>query len=308
MRSMRTLVLMTVMAWSYAAAVMANDFEEVVECTGHMRILIPEQALSRDAVKVESNEDGRRFEDWTNEQHAEAYLLMQKVAAVWQEHGISDYLIIGDEDSSGQFAWEIVPFPPDEYAFWKQINVMRRIFFGGVNLSKKEQATSASRFRHFASKVPVMTYPEEEDCQGCDPFCNPQIIEAQAVINDPDKSVRVLYDYKPLAYYHFLIVPKAHEEKFSDVSIQSYIEASEYAQELIRRYGKGKAVYLFHKTGQRAGQTVPHWHWHVVIANSREEELYGQFNAFFKMLWGGSALDADTLKERVCVLKSELND
>lgn len=273
-----------------------------------MQLIVPSHSLSHDSVRIESKR-ANRFADWNRQDHQASYELLQKVAHIWSQRGIEDYLVIGRETSEGQFGWDMVPFSKEETAFWKQLTVMKRVFFGEMERDKQMQAEVAQEFEEASNLLDSpFEFVKESHQPGTDPFCNPLVIEKQKVIDLPEESVRVLYDYRPFTYYHFLAVPKEHEEKFSQVPLESYIEASLHAQELIKKYGKeGATSYLFHKTGKRAGQSVPHWHEHVILPNSAGEETYGRFKVFYNIIFGVSPLKSEELKQRVTALREELS-
>nr|QIQ10885.1 hypothetical protein OJOKFFHK_00028 [uncultured bacterium] len=95
------------------------------------------------------------------------------------------------------------------------------------------------------------------------------------------KYVNILYNYAPIAIdenkLHFMLVPKAHREMFSELSVDEYLEASALEQKLGAYYKRQgyQAAYLFNKTGAEAGQTVPHWHEHVIFTATKVQDLYG---------------------------------
>lgn len=277
--------------------------------TKNMRLVAPCSGLSHDSVRIENKKSLSRFIDWSAGDHEQSYELIQKVASIWQKRDIDDYLVIGRNSLIGDFSWDIIPFPKDQQAFWKQLNVMKRVFFGEMKIEPERQEKTAGIFyeEEQALNAPFHSTPGNS-FQGTDVFCHSSIIDKQKIIDKPDETIRILYDYKPITYYHFLAVPKQHAEKFSEVSIDSYLKAASYAKELIRQFGSENSnVYLYHKTGKRAGQTVPHWHQHIVIANTNQEETYGKIKVFYNMIWGASPLKQEELSRRVDLLRKEVD-
>ena len=146
--------------------------------------------------------------------------------------------------------------------------------------------------------------------QGNDAFCNPKVLDKQRVFEG--KEINVLYNYAPIGLgeekLHFLIVPKEHHPNFSDLTKSEYLESMQLSQKLIKFYqGKGfHTAYLFDKTGAEAGQTVPHWHEHVVFTATKTQELFGKWTVLKNMVLGSSPLPPKELQNRVQSLKKEL--
>ncbi len=299
---------------SFVFACFFNAKENVPLFEGeHVKLVSPALPLAKGAIKIESKWQGRHFVDWTRQENIEAYQLMQKIIGLWEKQGIANYLILGRENQSTfeGFAWEMVPFSTHSFAlehYWKQIEVIARIFLGyGVTMSAAERLQQHSDFQHYAALLSApLADKDEHSLPSNDAFCLPKVINAQALIDAPEKSVRVLYDYKPLTKYHFLIVTKAHQERFSDVTQESYVQASEYAQQLIKKFGKAEeTVYLHHKTGKEAGQTVPHWHMHVALPQA-ESQLGKICRVLYNLVRGVMPLKPAVLKARVDELRTEL--
>jgi diadenosine tetraphosphate (Ap4A) HIT family hydrolase len=147
---------------------------------------------------------------------------------------------------------------------------------------------------------------------GTDPFCNPEIIQKQLVFEGSE--VNVLYNYAPIGLgqekLHFLIVPKIHRVGFSELSQTEYLEAMELSQKLINFYQKRNhpIVYVFHKTGVEAGQTVPHWHQHIVFAETGAQEFFSKMAVLKNMMIGASPLSSEELKGRVQLLRTDLQE
>lgn len=125
------------------------------------------------------------------------------------------------------------------------------------------------------------------------------------------KKINVLYNYAPLVggkeKLHFLIVPKQHRPKFSDLTEAEYLEAMVIAQKLISFYkDKGyHTAYLFDKSGREAGQTVPHWHEHLVFPST--QAFLVMLSVLKNILIGPSCIPQDELQIRVQSLKKELS-
>jgi diadenosine tetraphosphate (Ap4A) HIT family hydrolase len=270
----------------------------------HVRVVIPASPLTPHSVQIVSQYGGRRFAEWTEAEDLESYELLQKIAARWAENGIHDYLIIERENNitGDSVGWEIVPYPKGGVAIWKQFQVAIRVFFGGIAVDDAIRQRMIKESAYLNAPIEEKLYRHTDPPANC-AFCKPAVIESQQVVEG--KSVRVLYDYRPLVDNHFLVIPKEHEQQFSDVPRETYLEASKFARLLIKKFGaEGSSVYLYHKTGRPAGQTVPHWHLHVVLPVSKNEETLGKLKQLFRMVWGTPALKRQELDKRVTTLRA----
>ena len=64
-----------------------------------MQIIVPDYALASGSLQVQSKNE--------NFNPQEAFVLLQKITAVWREQGVIDYLIYRKSDKT---FWEIVPY------------------------------------------------------------------------------------------------------------------------------------------------------------------------------------------------------
>lgn len=291
----------------------------VVYETQTMKVIVPECPLGAGSLKIEPLSDYQNFSEWGDFNNREAYELIKKIVQVWEKQGITDYLVYGKEsDSASPFSWEIVPFPKDGTTtrFLKQFNLLWNITFGGASLSTSEQERIIQNFQEgknlFSEQHKQHIETINHIAHKNDVFCNPKIIENQLVFEG--KEVNVLYNYAPIVpgseRLHFLIVPKKHRPKFSDLSETEYVESMHLAQKLIGFYkDKGySTAYIFDKSGKEAGQTVPHWHEHVVIPEKKVHEFLGILTVFKNILIGPSCLSPEELQTRVGALREKLRD
>lgn len=141
-----------------------------------------------------------------------------------------------------------------------------------------------------------------------DPFCNQEVIDKQRVF--AGKKVTLLYNYKPLGndQLHFLIVPKEHRETFTHLTQEEYLETAQLASKVMTHFReKGFPVaHLFHKSGSAAGQTVPHWHLHLILSSSKEISTWEKVALLKNMIWGTSPLSDQELAKRVRNYQQEL--
>jgi len=79
---------------------------------------------------------------------------------------------------------------------------------------------------------------------------------------------------------------------------------------LIRFYKENgcHTAYLFDKAGAEAGQSVPHWHEHLIFTATKTQELFGKLIILKNMLIGSSPLPEKELQSRVQLLKIELKE
>ena len=286
------------------------SFEGVSES---MKVLVPEHPLAPNSLRIEPKKDVKKFTDWNDINIQETHVLIQRIVDVWQKMGITDYLIYGKEsdDSKSAFGWEIVPYRHNEWRFWRfwnQLKVLWNISFGSLSTDKTGMNKVITDFEKNRKKFIQASYPQNLSIRGNDAFCNQKIIEKQRVFEG--RTVNILYNYAPIGKekLHFLIVPKEHHVKFSDLTMEEYEETMKLSQKLINFYkSKGiKTVYLFDKSGTEAGQTVPHWHEHVVFTATKTQEFIGKLTILKNMLIGSSSLSDDKLKKQVEYLKNEL--
>lgn len=220
--------------------------------------------------------------------------------------------------------WEFVPYKKASGSFlskikylWQQITVLWRIIFGPKVLSKSTKQKVINEYkRHadaFTGKLSQM-FPKPEIDQKCQKsfFCNQKNRKKQTVILG--KTIDVLYDYAPIGFgsnrLHFLVITKTHKTDFSELSSEEYVEAEHLIQSLISHYDKKgyQTVYRYHKKGIEAGQTVPHWHQHVIFIKNKRQDRLGKFDVFKRMLFGAKRLSPKELAKQVKVLKDELKE
>lgn len=284
--------------------------EVIVFQTPTMTAIVPENPLAPGALKVVPNKTTPQYTDWTQANQGEAFDLIQKIIEIWQKEGINDYMIFGKNSENSDFAWEVVPYHDSGLTFWKQFKVLFNLTFGAPTASLEERQAVASKLMNpeslstGAAKISALSSKP-------DAFCNPEVIQKQRVFEG--KHINVLYNYAPIAIdenkLHFMMVPKEHHEKFTDLTREEYLEVSELEQKLARYYGdKGyHTTYMFNKTGAEAGQTVPHWHQHLIFTATKTQELYGKLIVLKNMIFGSSPLPKAELNERVRSLKEELH-
>lgn len=68
-----------------------------------------------------------------------------------------------------------------------------------------------------------------------------------------------------------------------------------------------KNVYLLNKTGVDAGQTVKHWHLHVIFSTSTAQDFWGKITVIKNILFGSSPMKKDELAKNIGKLRAELS-
>jgi len=297
-------------------------------CREHdVQLVVPEKSLARGSVQIQLPGPCEQFPQWTPQDYADAQGLIDKVVRVWKSQGITDYMIYGKDAIStiDPFCWEVVPYPKTEWRIcriWKQIKVLWNLTFGGISTPLAERKKIVTTIQNESEQSPqsqdgqilAQTAARVESVQKVvhhtDPFCTLQVIQKQCVFES--KEIYVLYNYAPIALgkdkLHFLLVPKAHRETFKDVTGAEYMKIMQLTQELIKHYNKQglHTAYIFDKSGAEAGQTVPHWHEHLVFTATPTQEFLGRLKVLKNMIFGSSPLPARELKDRVTHLKQTL--
>lgn len=287
-----------------------------------MQVSIPYCPLADESLRIEPQAAVLHFTDWNRENHESSYALIRNIAYNWKEEGIHDYLIYGKEvygADSGKFYWEVIPFHGwkrfNQFGrFWNHFKLLKKVVFGPSCLSEQDLGLRIQNFQKikevlansFDSSSPPSTLAKSDD-----PFCQDEVIVRQSVF-DANPYVTILYNFAPIGLgkekLHFLIIPKQHRHGLTDLTKEEYQESMILAAKLISFYQKKgyPSAYLLHKTGAEAGQTVPHWHLHVIFTANAVEEYAGKFMILKRMLIGSSPLSSDELEKRVKAYREEL--
>lgn len=296
----------------------------VMERDSTVETVVSRQQLARYSLQV-LTQPNKPYQYWSIDDHLNAFISLKRIVDIWREKKIADqYLVYGKQQEGGvPFTWEIVPYSTTTgfKRVWNQLVVLWRITFGGKEFSQAQrQELSDYEFSSdlFPSTLAEQNEKIHEIVRGNDAFCDGEIIDGQRVLEG--KWVDVLYNYAPIKEFHFLIVPKGHKEKFSDLSQEEYQEAMEISRKLIDYFSipreimhfstlqKIQDVYLFHKTGRCAGQNVEHWHLHMVFTANETQGFLGKLKVLKNMLIGASPMNRDRLREKVESLSVELEE
>ncbi|MEC7838584.1 MAG: HIT family protein [Chlamydiota bacterium] len=297
----------------------SSHSEQVIEKDNRVCVSLPNKQLANKSLKVTSLE-GKAYVNWTDTERRSAYQFLQKIVGVWKENKVAEqYLVYGKQEPGDQsFSWEVVPYYQSSNTIgraWQQLSVLWRIIFGGTTRSESQMQQQSEEYQKiftiFSSSLEEGAGVVGEDIRGNDAFCNAQVIDRQLVLEG--REVNVLFNYAPIGFggerLHFLIVPQKHKSKFSDLSESEYLEATKFAQNLMQHFTNARSIediYLLHKTGVDAGQTVPHWHLHLILSANKTQDFFGKLTVLKNMLIGSSPMKGEELTERVQSLKKEL--
>lgn len=316
--------------WSFFISALSSELVAskehpyVIEVDQNVQIEAPERPLKPGSLVVVTSEP-KNYLQWSDSDISISFQLLQKIARSWNESGTSEnyltnqYLVYGGQifrdTTPDPFHWEIVPYYQSSLgalgSFTQQIDVLKAIVFGGRKASEQSREKTQNYYRETLASHST-TQEIFEDAIGNDPFCNPERILRQRVLEGT--RVNVLFNYAPIGFgderLHFLIIPKGHKKNFSELSQEEYQETIQLSQLLMAHFGLNRTVHdvhLFHKTGVTAGQTVPHWHMHMVFILSETQALMGKLTVLKNMLFGSSPMGEEDLRNRVRELIEEFN-
>ena len=82
-----------------------------------------------------------------------------------------------------------------------------------------------------------------------------------------DDSVLAFYDLDPQAPTHVLIIPKEHIQSVAQITPENSAVVShifEVAAKLAKEFGLSNGFRVVSNSGESAGQSVPHLHFHLL--------------------------------------------
>ncbi len=98
-------------------------------------------------------------------------------------------------------------------------------------------------------------------------FCNIVNRKAEAEIIYEDDNVIAFLDIQPINYGHTLVVPKKHYDNFLTVppeELNNLIKATQFITGAVKRSVKADGFNVISNNGESAGQTVFHFHFHII--------------------------------------------
>lgn len=105
-------------------------------------------------------------------------------------------------------------------------------------------------------------------------FCKIVKKELPAFIFYEDEFVIAFLDINPLVEGHTLVVPKTHYESIFDIDeevLQKIISVSQKISKRIKEALRVEGVNLVNASGAAAGQSVPHFHLHIIPRGAGDE-------------------------------------
>lgn len=266
---------------------------------GTQELYVPSKQIANYAVDVTGH---KKISETTHKDH---FPLLQRIAKVSSQH-----MLYAQFTPESTFTWNVIPYQKCYTTLGRivqQLQVLWRIVFGGYNNKKQTEQTN-----EYAEKLSTDETKAQSNVKSDDAFCKDLTHQRQCVLTG--QKVNVLFNYAPIGFggekLHFLLVPKAHRQGFSDVSQDEFNESMALAQGLVAHFSKTRKsitnVYLMAKTGVDAGQTVPHWHMHVIFSSSLTQDWLGKLRVAWNILFGSRPMSQAALQQRVQSLKAEL--
>ena len=240
----------------------------------------------------------------------EMYQMLQKMVVLWKKQDISEsFMVLGQDElqrSDKIFSFQAVPYYKTSSCigkFWQQLVVLWRFTFGGISQHVHDLCNTYGNLLD----QEVLATTKVDDVSKC-AFCNQDVIHSQLVLKK--KHVQVLYNYAPIGLggekLHFLVVPRVHRSSFTSLTPEEHQEAFKLSKLVVEqlqvhfeKIGRPlQKLYVYHKTGADAGQTVPHWHMHIVLIQNVAQDWLGRLTVLRNILCGPSKLSEAKLSEQ----------
>lgn len=304
----KMMITSTLVASSYA---MASD---VIYNNETVEVRIPDSPLAKYSLEVAPTTQ-KKFSELTEAEDLDTFSSIKAIVNIWKALKIADQYMLYGKDSNS-FRWEVVPYETTNSSFSRvaqQSKVLWNVIFGGSSLSAEEKEKINKTYEgHFSKGHSHVIDYQGPKVPGSDPFIDQNVIDKQLVLEG--KQVRILYNYAPIGFggekLHFLVIPKEQREFFTNLSPEEFHEAMNITRKLLNCLGGTRQiqdVYLFNKNGPDAGQTVPHWHLHVIITTNNLQDTLGKLTVMKNLLLGSSPMPSEELKKKVEELNSELS-
>ncbi|MEW5805126.1 MAG: HIT family protein [Patescibacteria group bacterium] len=113
-------------------------------------------------------------------------------------------------------------------------------------------------------------------------FCKIVSGEIPSIKIFEDEKTLAFLDINPLTYGHCLIIPKEHYEDVFDIpfdGLKTVISNAKTLANNIKSSLSAKGVNLVNASGEAAGQSVPHFHIHII---PRYEDDKLEFNQWWQ--------------------------
>lgn len=311
------LLLMSVFGCGRGTDDVCDDANSVVVEEGSdVKMVVSPRPYAHGSIQIMPVNAVSDIAKWSPTANVETRDMINRVAAVWASQDVAGYLVYGKNSPDVNFNWHVVPYPKSGSKMIKHLKVLWNVTFGSSCISQDDQREEAQALADMMNALPKELSASDSasgaEVKGDDVFCKPEVIKKQLIFEGKD--VFVIYNYAPIELgeekLHFLILPKQHRLDFTDLTKAEYLETMQLTQRIVRFYqSKGlSSAYIYNKTGSEAGQTVPHWHQHVILGSNTTQEFFGKLSVLKKMLLGASPLPDEELKRRVETLRNELAD
>lgn len=284
--------------------------EMTVFTDSSMQTVVPKRPLIQGSVQICPLEGGVSEKN-SSRQTLDVHTLIKKIVRCWESKGPVDYLVYQKitDDPQGLYK-EIVPYNPTKSRLWQEIKVLWHIGFGGVSTTRIDRQKVLLSLQKSQSGASGVTSSQKRGSSGGDVFCSKSVIDTQCVFEG--KEINVLYNYAPIVggeqKLHFLLVPKQHRERLTELFPSEYCEVVKLSRRIAQLYQKKgySTVYVFDKNGASAGQTVFHWHEHVVIPEVKRHPFWDMVAVVRNILFGATKLSHKELQKRVMEFRQEL--
>jgi diadenosine tetraphosphate (Ap4A) HIT family hydrolase len=276
----------------------AVDPSQIVHEGATLTTFVPWRPLADKSVQLSTFYPKPHLTDWSQEEHAEAYYTLQKIAGLWHQVGLADaYMIFGKDnlnEITQTFTWEAIPYPPDKWRQWNQLKVLWNVSFGAIKLSPEAMDRTVKFYTHYRE---YLEQPLEDSLRAVSDFSitndalgDPTVIERQWLYKG--RTMNVLYNYAPNSLgehkLHFLIVPIERRRSFGELTLEEYLEQATLTSAIIRLIEhefSAQSIYMMEKVGRQSGQSEGRHHRHLIFSTSNREDLWGKFqvlkNGFF---------------------------
>ena len=232
----------------------------------------------------------KTFLEWDNQDFSSSFLDIQRIARNDLHCGYSSWLTYGDTQEI-PFKWHVVPFNGESPDIFKQVQVLWNITFPSGDSQLPLEVFSVSSEQN-------VNRPASHNA-----FADREVIERQLIYEGD--LIYVLYNYAPLSEHHFLLIPKREALSFLNLTRDEYLEAEEIAQNILKYYSHLRG-HLLDKNGKAAGQTVPHWHQHLILTEPGYYEWFTRLQFAARMILGASPLPINQLQEKVASYRAGL--
>ncbi len=134
------------------------------------------------------------------------------------------------------------------------------------------------------------------DCIFCD------IIEgkSEAEILYQNEKIISFLDIRPVNYGHALVIPKKHYENFLSVSVDEFeylLKAMQFIAAAVKTGVNADGFNLIVNNGKAAGQTIFHFHFHIIPRYSNDFKFKPEFKKY----------SDGAMKEFANKIRSEIN-